>query len=108
VDRCQAAVFYERHDFHAIRLQFSTYHWQRSSTAGDYIPEDARDGQVVSSFPTRASFKRLEPIRPHYVVFHMNMFIRVNRPALKHESTSIRTTKLLIRDGRLALRIWWP
>ena len=96
--------FYQRHDFprHTIYMLFSTYHWQPLVNGySDYIPADFREMVVVvSSFPARDSFKRLEPIGPRYVVFHMNMYDRVNRPRVEariHEFSQY--LKLLIRDG---------
>ena len=96
--------FYQRHDFprHTIYMLFSTYHWQPLVNGySDYIPADFREMViVVSSFPARDSFKRLEPIGPRYAVFHMNMYDRVNRPRVEariHEFSQYR--KPLIRDG---------
>lgn len=96
--------FYQRHDFprHTIYMLFSTYHWQPLVNGySDYIPADFREMVVVvSSFPARDSFKRLEPIRPRYAVFHMNMYDRVNRPRVEARIREFsQYLKLLIRDG---------
>jgi hypothetical protein len=107
--------FYRRHDFprHAIYMLYSTYHWQPLVNGySDYIPADFRDMVVVvSSFPALESFKRLEPIAPRYVVFHMNMYDRINRPRVEARIQEFSPyLRLLIREGDVWLYeiVGWP
>jgi hypothetical protein len=107
--------FYMRHDFprHSLYMLFSTYHWQPLVNGySDYIPPDFREMViVVSSFPARESFKRLEHIAPRYVVFHMNMFDRVTRPRVEGRIREFSPyLRLLMHEGDVWLYeiTGWP
>jgi hypothetical protein len=66
---------------------------------------------VVSSFPARDSFKRLEPIGPRYVVFHMNLYDRINRQRVEARINEFSSyLRLLMREGDVWLYeiVDWP
>jgi hypothetical protein len=78
--------WYERLDFprHARYMLWSTYHWKPMVNGySDHIPQWFRDQAVpLSSFPTRESFRLLEPHGVRYVIFHLRWYAGNSRVAL--------------------------
>lgn len=78
--------FYQRTDFprHTLYMLNSTYHWRPLVNGySDHIPQDFRDMVIpLSSFPTRESFRLLEPRRVRYAIFHLDLYDRRSREKL--------------------------
>lgn len=70
--------FHLRVDYHrhAEYMLFSTFHWKPLINGyADYTPPEFRDlAPRLSSFPNAESFALLKPMRPHYVVFHWDLY----------------------------------
>ena len=99
-------VFSRRFAF--LRAQYmlnSTAHWKPLVNAySDYIPDDfAASADVLGQFPSHEAFRRLEPDRVRYAIFHLDLYgnlLEALNVRLKEFAPYLR---LLYGDDRIQL-----
>jgi hypothetical protein len=99
---------------HAEYMLASTAHWQPLVNGySDHIPQDFRDhAAALSQFPSRESFRILEPLAARYAVFHLDLMAPNDREQLIRRLDFEYTDYLrpLEKDGNVWLYeiVAWP
>jgi len=99
---------------HARYMLNSTTHWQPLINGySDHIPQDFRETAVpLSTFPSRESFRILQPLGARYAVFHLELMDRPTRTKLTErvEVSYEEYLRLIEKDGDHWLYeiVGWP